>query len=137
MQGTSVTVPVRNMGETVRASLAGAINTFLSALPRLLGFVAVLIVGWLLSSLLARGVAACCTRSSSTIWRDARGSPDFVRNMGVRQDASWFIAGIVKWFVRLITLVVAFDLLGLPAVSGCSSSCCSGCRTCWLRSSCW
>ena len=38
--------------------------------------------------------------------------------MGVREDASAVLAGIVKWFVRLITLVVAFDLLGLPAVSG-------------------
>ena len=58
MQGTSIVVPVRTMGETIRTSLAGAINTFVSALPRLLGCVAVLIIGWVLSSLLARGVAA-------------------------------------------------------------------------------
>jgi hypothetical protein len=38
--------------------------------------------------------------------------------MGVREDSAGVIAGIVKWFVRLITLVVAFDTLGLPAVSG-------------------
>jgi hypothetical protein len=45
------------------------------------------------------------------------GFADFVHKMGVRDDASGVIAGIVKWFVRLITLVVAFDTLGLPAVS--------------------
>ena len=117
MQGSSITVPVRNMGETVRASLAGAINTFLSALPRLLGFIAVLIVGWVLSSLLARGVAALLHAIKFNELARRSGFADFVRNMGVRQDASWFIAGIAKWFVRLITLVVAFDLLGLPAVS--------------------
>jgi hypothetical protein len=38
--------------------------------------------------------------------------------MGVHQDASGVIASVVKWFVRLMTLVVAFDTLGLPAVSG-------------------
>jgi hypothetical protein len=38
--------------------------------------------------------------------------------MGVRDDSAGVIASIVKWFVRLITLVVAFDTLGLPAVSG-------------------
>ena len=27
------------------------------------------------------------------------------------------MASIAKWFVRLITLIVAFDALGLPAVS--------------------
>jgi hypothetical protein len=37
--------------------------------------------------------------------------------MGVRDDSAGVIAVIVKWFVRLITLVVAFDMLGLPAVS--------------------
>jgi hypothetical protein len=37
--------------------------------------------------------------------------------MGVRDDPSGVIANIAKWFVRLITLVVAFDTLGLPAVS--------------------
>ena len=43
------------------------------------------------------------------------GFADFVQKMGVRDDASGVIASIVKWFVRLITLVVAFDTLGLPA----------------------
>ena len=118
MQGTSIMVPVRNMGETVSASLAGALNTFLSALPRLLGCIAVLIVGWVLSSLLARGVAAMLHAIKFNELARRSGFADFVRNMGVRQDASWFIAGIAKWFVRLMTLVVAFDLLGLPAVSG-------------------
>ena len=118
MQGSAITVPVRNMGETARASLAGAVNTFLTALPRLLGCIAVLIVGWVLSSLLARGVAAMLHAIKFNELARRSGFADFVRNMGVRQDASWFIAGIAKWFVRLMTLVVAFDLLGLPAVSG-------------------
>ena len=36
---------------------------------------------------------------------------------GIRTDASGAIATVAKWFVRLIVLVVAFDALGLPAVS--------------------
>ncbi len=32
-------------------------------------------------------------------------------------DAAGFLATLVKWFVRLIVLVTAFDALGLPAVS--------------------
>jgi len=37
--------------------------------------------------------------------------------MGIKDDASGFLADIAKWFVRLIVLVTAFDALGLPAVS--------------------
>ena len=45
------------------------------------------------------------------------GFAGFVRSAGVTSDAAEFVADIAKWFVRLIALVVAFDALGLPAVS--------------------
>jgi hypothetical protein len=41
----------------------------------------------------------------------------FVQNMGADIDSAGMIAATVKWFIRLVTLVVAFDALGLPAVS--------------------
>ena len=41
MQGTAVAVPVRDAGEAFRASLAGALNTFFSAIPRIIGFAVV------------------------------------------------------------------------------------------------
>lgn len=118
MQGTAVAVPVQDTGDAFRASLTGALNTFLSAIPRILGFVVVLIVGWIISSLLARGVEALLHAVKFNELARRSGLADFVLKMGVKDDASGVIASIVKWFVRLITLVVAFDMLGLPAVSG-------------------
>jgi hypothetical protein len=117
MQGTAVAVPVRDAGEALRASLAGALNTFLSAIPRVIGFALVLIVGWIISSLFARGVQALLHAVKFNELARRSGFADFVQKMGVRNDSSGVIASIVKWFVRLITLVVAFDTLGLPAVS--------------------
>ena len=117
MQGTAVAVPVRDAGEALRASLAGALNTFLSAIPRVIGFALVLIVGWIISSLFARGVQALLHAVKFNDLARRSGFADFVQKMGVRSDSSGVIASIVKWFVRLITLVVAFDTLGLPAVS--------------------
>jgi hypothetical protein len=117
MQGTSVAVPVRDAGDAFRASLAGALNTFLSAIPRIIGFAVVLIVGWIISSLLAKGVAALLHAVKFNDLARRSGFADFVQKMGVKDDSSGVIASIVKWFVRLITLVVAFDTLGLPAVS--------------------
>jgi hypothetical protein len=117
MQGTAVAVPVRDAGEAFRASLAGALNTFLSAIPRVIGFALVLIVGWIISSLFARGVQALLHAVKFNDLARRSGFADFVQKMGVRNDSSGVIASIVKWFVRLITLVVAFDTLGLPAVS--------------------
>jgi hypothetical protein len=45
------------------------------------------------------------------------GFSGFVEKMGIKNDASGFLADLTKWFVRLIVLVTAFDALGLPAVS--------------------
>ena len=118
MQGTAVAVPVQDTGDAFRASLAGALNTFLSAIPRIIGFVVVLIVGWIIASLLARGVEALLHAVRFNDLARRSGFADFVQKMGVNDDASGVIASVVKWFVRLITLVVAFDTLGLPAVSG-------------------
>ena len=118
MQGTAVAVPVQDTGDAFRASFAGALNTFLSAIPRIIGFVVVLIVGWIIASLLARGVEALLHAVRFNDLARRSGFADFVQKMGVNDDASGVIASVVKWFVRLITLVVAFDTLGLPAVSG-------------------
>jgi hypothetical protein len=117
MQGTTVAVPVQDTGDAFRASLAGALNTFLSAIPRIIGFAVVLIVGWIISSLLARGVEALLNAVRFNDLAARSGFADFVQKMGVKDDSAGVIASIVKWFVRLITLVVAFDTLGLPAVS--------------------
>jgi len=105
MQAT-VAVPVGDIGDA-----------FLSAVPRIIGFAVVLIVGWIISSLLARGVEALLHAVNFNDMARRSGLADFVQKMGVRDDSAGVIAGIVKWFVRLIALVVAFDTLGLPAVS--------------------
>ena len=118
MQGTTVAVPVRDTGDALRASLTGALDTFLSAIPRIVGFAVVLIVGWIVASLLGRGVEALLHAVRFNDLARRSGFAGFVQKMGIRDDSAGVIASIVKWFVRLITLVVAFDTLGLPAVSG-------------------
>ena len=40
------------------------------------------------------------------------GFADFVHNMGVKTDSAGVIASVAKWFVRLIVMVVAFDMHG-------------------------
>ena len=117
MQATSIGAPVRDLGEAVRASLAGVVTSFLAAVPRLIGFAIVLVAGWVVSSLVARGMTALLRSIRFNDLARRSGLADFVQKMGLRQDAASVVAGVVKWFVRLITLIVAFDLLGLPAVS--------------------
>ena len=109
--------PVNDWGEALLTSFSAALAMFLSAIPRLIAFAVILIIGWIVASLIAKGVAALlrAVRFNDLAYRS--GFAGFVQSMGVHTDSAGLIADIAKWFVRLIALVVAFDALGLPAVS--------------------
>ncbi|HZM20603.1 MAG TPA: hypothetical protein VFC02_02605 [Anaerolineales bacterium] len=108
---------INEWGAALITSLTTALSLFLGAIPRIIGFLVILIIGWFIAGLLASAVAALLRAVRFNELAQSSGFSGFVRNMGVRKDASGMLADIVKWFVRLIVLVVAFDALGLPAVS--------------------
>jgi hypothetical protein len=112
MQGT-----VTGWGEALWLSVTGALAGLFNALPRVLGFIVILIAGWIIAGLIAGAVAALLRAVRFNELADRAGITGFVQRMGLRTDAAGFLGDLARWFVRLITLVVAFDALGLPAVS--------------------
>ena len=109
--------PVTDLGQAVVTSFAAALAMLFAGIPKILAFLIVLAIGWIIASAIA-GVVARLLRAIHFNEAAARaGLAGFVARMGLRMDASEFFANIVKWFVRLVVLVVAFDALGLPAVS--------------------
>lgn len=111
------TAPVTNWSEALLTSLAAALALFMSAIPKVIGFAVILIIGWLIASAVAKAVAALLRAVKFNDLATRGGFTGFVQKMGVHQDASGFLANVAKWFIRLIVLVSAFDALGLPAVS--------------------
>jgi hypothetical protein len=98
-------------------SLAAAMALFFSAIPKVLGFLVILIAGWFIASLIDKGVAAILRAIRFNELANRAGLTDFIDKMGMNTDPAGLLGLVVKWFVRLIALVVAFDALGLPAVS--------------------
>ncbi|MBE7942637.1 MULTISPECIES: small-conductance mechanosensitive ion channel [Ramlibacter] len=108
---------ISDWSSAMMTSLASAMALFLSAIPKIIGFAVILIVGWFIASLVEKGVAALLRAVHFNNLAERSGFADFVSKMGSSMDSSGMIGLVVKWFVRLIALVVAFDALGLPAVS--------------------
>ena len=108
---------VSNWSEAILTSLAGAMAMFFVAIPKVLAFAVILVVGWFVAGLIARFVAAVLRRVRFNELSMKSGFGGFVKNVGVNTDPAGFLASVAKWFIRLIVLVVAFDALGLPAVS--------------------
>jgi len=98
-------------------SLTAALALLLSGIPKVVGFLVILIVGWLIASAVAAAVSAVLRAVRFNDLAQRAGLSGFVQQMGLHTDAAGFVALIAKWFVRLIVLVSAFDALGLPAVS--------------------
>ncbi len=112
-----VTVPVQTWSDGVRTSVAGAMAPAFAVIPRLIGFVAILVVGWLVASLLGKAASALLHAVKFNELANRSGFTSFVQKMDVETDAAGVLASVIKWFIRLIAMVVAFDALGLPAVS--------------------
>jgi hypothetical protein len=108
---------ITEWSEALMTSLAAAMALFFSAIPKILGFAVIVIVGWFIASLIERGVAAILRAIKFNDLAQRSGLADFVARMGTNTDTAGVLGAVVKWFIRLIALVVAFDALGLPAVS--------------------
>ena len=98
-------------------SLAAAMALLFSGLPKILGFAIIIIVGWLVAAVLQRALVAILRTIKFNDMAQHSGFAGFVQKMGSDADAAGMIGLVAKWFVRLVALVVAFDALGLPAVS--------------------
>ncbi|PYO05665.1 MAG: small-conductance mechanosensitive ion channel [Gemmatimonadetes bacterium] len=117
------TVPVQttvvrpSFTDTLMASFRDALSMVLSAIPRILGFIIIVAIGWFVSSLLARAVIGLLRAIRFDELMQRSGLAEFTNKMGTGLDSAGIIAGLVKWLTRIVVLLVAFDVLGLPAVS--------------------
>jgi hypothetical protein len=108
---------VTEWSDAMFTSLAAAMALLFSAIPKILGFALIVIVGWLIASAIEKGLTALLRRLRFNELARRAGLAEFVERMGMQTDSSGMVGLVAKWFVRLVSLVMAFDTLGLPAVS--------------------
>ena len=108
---------ITDWGDAMLTSLTGGLAMMFAAIPKLIGFALILVIGWVVSGVIAKLAATVLRKIRTDELAERAGLADFIQKMGMKSDTSGFLAGIVKWFMRLIVLIVAFDALGLPAVS--------------------
>lgn len=88
-----------------------------AALPNIFLAVVVFIIGWVLAHALAKTIRSIVnmTKVDNTL---AKLKVDqVVSRFGWKLDAGKFVGELVRWFLIIVFLLVAADILGLPAVS--------------------
>jgi len=86
-------------------------------LPKLIGAVIVLIVGWLIAKLLQFVVVRGLTSVGFGLITDKAGLDGFLKKGGVGKGAIEVLGMLVYWLAILLTLLTTFNLLGLTVVS--------------------
>ena len=107
---------VSDWGEALFLSLTNALNSFLNAIPQVIGALLIIIIGWVISNVLARLVRELLERGGADRLFSKYGGVVYGTRSAAFQP-SIVAAEVVKWIVRFIFLVAAANVLGMPQVS--------------------
>ncbi len=106
-----------NIVTAVIASFQAALALLFEFVPRLLGFLVILLIGWLVASALARAVTFLLRKVGFDRIGDRIGLSRLLEQASIKTDAADVLGKLVYWFVFLIFLVPAVNALGLTTVS--------------------
>jgi len=108
---------LENIGVSIVNALNDAVKLILTFIPRVIGFLVILIVGLILATLVSRALTLILRKVGFDRMANRIGLSRFEQRMGITLDPAGILGKIVYWFILLIFLVPAADALGLPAVS--------------------
>jgi Conserved TM helix len=108
---------VETWGDAVMVSVTEALQNFLGFLPALIGALLILVLGWIISGLLARFVERGLKAIGFERAAQSTGISGFIQRSGSSWTASAIVAEIVKWFIRLLAIQAAASVLGLTQIS--------------------
>ncbi len=86
-------------------------------LPRLALALVVLIAGWLIAKMVRFAIAKGLRKVNFHVVTERSGIDGFLKDGGIRMDATDILAWLIYWIVILAALVVGFNLLGLSYVT--------------------
>src|SRR5437879_1579508 len=100
---------VTNLGVAIISSLATALALVFAFVPRLIGFLVILLIGWAIAKGLEKGVTLLLRRVGFDRVGQRIGLDRMEQQLNMRMDASSLLGKVVFWFVFLIFLIPAFN----------------------------
>lgn len=108
---------LNNWGEVLTLSFQNLWVGVASFVPNLVIAIIILILGWLIGALLGHAIAQVfkSLRIDDALRR--AGFESLARRGGINLNSGAFIGTLVKWFVIVVFLIAALDVLGLSQVN--------------------
>ncbi|PIP55739.1 MAG: hypothetical protein CO183_01950 [Candidatus Zambryskibacteria bacterium CG_4_9_14_3_um_filter_42_9] len=104
-------------GEVLTQSFLNLWVGIVGFVPNLVVAIIILVLGWLVGALFGRAIWQVFKSLKVDEALGRAGFDSFVRRGGINLDSGAFVGALVKWFVIIIFLVAALDVLGLSQVN--------------------
>jgi hypothetical protein len=108
---------IQTWGEAITISLMGLWERFIMFIPALVGAIIVFVVGWIVASVLGKLIEKLIKSIKVDQALEKVGFNKKLGEVGISETVSEFIGGLVKWFLILVFLMAATDILGLVQVT--------------------
>ena len=109
--------PITDLGTAVVTGVAAALAALFSALPSIVGAIIVLAIGWIVAGWIGGLLARALRAIRFDELADRSGVTTFLERAEIRADPAAVIGGLVKWYVRLVFVLLAANAVGLTAIS--------------------
>jgi hypothetical protein len=108
---------IQPWGEAIAMSLFGVWESLMLFLPALIGAFIIFVIGWIIAVALGKIVEKLIRTMRVDQALQKIGWEHWLREIGISADVSSFFGGLVKWFLVLVFLMAATDILHLSQVT--------------------
>jgi hypothetical protein len=108
---------IENWGEVLALSFTNLWLGVVSFLPNLVIALLIVFLGWGIGSLFGRVVAQIIKSLRVDEGLKKAGVEDFLGKGGITLNSGSFLGGLVRWFIILVFLIGAFEVLSLSQVT--------------------
>ena len=109
--------PVTDLTTALFTGISAAFIALLAALPAILGALVLLVLGWIISGAVAGLVERALRLARVDVAAERSGVSAMLQRAQVHHDVPSIIAGFVKWYARLVFILMAAEAVHLTAIS--------------------
>jgi small-conductance mechanosensitive channel len=103
----------QSWADVFTSSLQNVWLGFANFVPNLIVAILIFVLAWVLGSLLGRAVRELFAAIKLDRLLDSVGLDDMAKKAGVSFSGAAFLGAVVRWFVIIVGLIVALDIVGL------------------------
>lgn len=108
---------VQNWVTVLQQSFNGMLAAVVAFIPNFVFAVIVFVIGWVIAWFVGNLIAQAVRAVKVDHALRSAGVDDVVSRAGYRLDSGAFLGGLIKWFIILVFLLAALQILGLTQVT--------------------